>query len=185
MKLIFSILYAGLPNVLQRSSASLVHHRNRRTMFICCVIVLMSAVSAIGLKLCPMATNENCNVTANLDNRKAELDYQVNVYLSATIHHNNITINTIDSDKAINIDMKSVNNLTSSSTSHYNGVWTKVFPNRFEFLRSLINESAAAAQNNGTFEGELPQTEGGGGTDRETDPCSHPEYIVFTWVRLN
>lgn len=168
----------------------------------------MSAVSAIGLKLCPMATKD-CSKGYNgttrmfayptpayqrlLDDRKTEPDFQVNVYVSATIHHNNITIN---SDKAINIDMKSVNNFTSSSTDQHN-VFQKFFPSHFEFLRDLMNKSADAGVLNGSIE-ELPKNEffkseipsnfsdtGGISVDDDnyTDPCSHPEYIVFTWVR--
>lgn len=197
-----SIINAGLPNVLQRSSASLVHHRNRRTMFICCVIVLMSAVSAIGLQLCPMATNEKCSndsdiVTNNgldfnpvgvfkssLIEKKADPDFQVNVYVSAIIHHTNITIN---SDKAINIDMKTVDNITATTTGQHS-VWQKIFP---EFLRSLINDSVDAEQQaNSEIEAELPDNDFLKANINFTnnllsdpvDPCSHPEYIVFTWV---
>lgn len=169
----------------------------------------MSAVSAIGLELCPMATkcSTETNVTTkmfpnptpayqySLDERRTEPDFQVNVYLSATIHHNNITIN---SDKSINIDMKSVNNLTSSSTEHHN-VFRKLFPGHFEFLRGIINESADdtdAGMVNGDTE-EFPKNEFlksetdlllselEGKDDESIDPCSHPEYIVFTWVRIS
>lgn len=207
-KSLISISNTGLPTILQRSSASLVHHRNRRTMFICCVIVLMSAVSAIGLQLCPMATDDKCSnesvttenvfelnslpvLQLSLDDKQAD---QVNVYVSATIHHNNITIN---SDGAINIDAKSVNNFTATSSGQQS-LWQKIFPIHFEFYRSLINESVVdaeqAEQASSDIEEELPKNDflnaetkinytdnlrAGGGY---SDPCSHPEYIVFTWV---
>lgn len=186
--------------MLQRSSASLVHHRNRRTMFICCVIVLMSAVSAIGLQLCPMATNEKCSndsdATTNafamiptpayqrsLNGEKADPNIQVNVYVSATIHHNNITI---DSDKAINIDVKSVDKITATSTGHQS-LWQKIFPGNLEFLRTLVNGGADAERED--IE-DLPKnyfliangTSSSTTDDKYVDPCSHPEYIVFTWV---
>ncbi len=189
---------SGLPNVLQRSSASLVHHRNRRTMFICCVIVLMSAVSAIGLQLCPMATSDKCSnasvtttditgltpaIQSSIDEKKADPDFQVNVYVSAIINHNNITIN---SDKSINIDMmSSVNNFTTNATGHSN-VWHKLSK---QFLRNLINESQQVFDD---IEEQIPKNdylmanistkEAPRTEDTYADPCSHPEYIVFTWV---
>ncbi|XP_037049946.1 adenylyl cyclase 78C isoform X2 [Bradysia coprophila] len=203
--------FKGLPNVLQRSSASLVHHRNRRTMFICCVIVLMSAVSAIGLQLCPMASTSNkCSNESDtttsvyalrpqptfqslLEDTKADPDVQVNVYVSAIINHNNITIN---SDKSISIDMKSVDNVTA--TSHNGDGWQKLLPSQFQFLRNLIDESVNASHVGGDTAEALPRNEflranhsieqlvSSGileeSDDAHVDPCSHPEYIVFTWV---
>lgn len=167
----------------------------------------MSAVSAIGLQLCPMASDEKCsndNETTNnrfalnsmpvlqisLDDKKAD---QVNVYVSAIIHHNNITIN---SDRAINIDAKSVNNFTATSTGQQS-LWEKIFPIHFEFLRSVINDSVdaeQAEQAGSDIEEELPKndflndetkinyTNNSRSDGGSTDPCSHPEYIVFTWV---
>jgi hypothetical protein len=38
-----------LPETLQSMSRILVHHRNRRTAFICCVLILMSVTSSISL----------------------------------------------------------------------------------------------------------------------------------------
>jgi hypothetical protein len=38
-----------LPEALQTMSSVLMHHRNRRTAFICCVVVLMSVASSISL----------------------------------------------------------------------------------------------------------------------------------------
>lgn len=172
----------------------------------------MSAVSAIGLQLCPMATNEKCsndsditvNVfalnptpayqTSSLDDNKANPDIQVNVYVSATIHHNNVTIN---SDQVINT--KSVNNITTTSSTDHS-VWRKYFPN-FEFLRSWINSSIDTAQVKDDIGEVLPksffsktETNSNYATkdvatnatdDKPIDPCSHPEYIVFTWVSCN
>ncbi|XP_069689602.1 adenylyl cyclase 78C isoform X2 [Periplaneta americana] len=42
-----------LPDKLQTMSSVLVHHRNRRTVFICCVLVLMSVASSVSLVFCP------------------------------------------------------------------------------------------------------------------------------------
>lgn len=38
-----------LPQTLQIMSSVLMHHRNRRTVFICCVLVLMSVASSVSL----------------------------------------------------------------------------------------------------------------------------------------
>ncbi|XP_020714442.1 adenylate cyclase type 8 isoform X2 [Ceratitis capitata] len=112
--------FSNLPLYLKQNSAKLVHQRRRRTFFICLVIVLMSVLSAIGLGLCPDSTyafdttevnnittttnhllanstrsinnNNNNGVSALLANG-SEKEIKLNVYLSATIHHN-ITINT-------------------------------------------------------------------------------------------
>ncbi|KAH8364552.1 hypothetical protein KR084_008004, partial [Drosophila pseudotakahashii] len=48
--------FPGLPRCLKTNSAKLVHQRQRRTLFICGVIVSMCMLSAIGLVLCPSST---------------------------------------------------------------------------------------------------------------------------------
>lgn len=171
----------------------------------------MSAVSAIGLQLCPMATSDKCSNESDaatsafalspqqtyqipLEDKKADPDVQVNVYVSAIINHNNITIN---SDKAISIDTMSVDNITAMSAGHSGDGWQKLLPSQFQFLRSLINESGDSRQ--GDTAEKLPSKQlltdlkdhdsidEVDGTSEESDddyvdPCSHPEYIVFTWV---
>ncbi|XP_054734331.1 adenylyl cyclase 78C [Anastrepha obliqua] len=105
--------FSNLPIYLKQNSAKLVHQRRRRTFFICIVIVLMSVLSAIGLVLCPDSTyafdnTDNNNITTasnqlhsnyGINNSvtalmasNSEKEIKLNVYLSATIHHN-ITIN--------------------------------------------------------------------------------------------
>lgn len=152
----------------------------------------MSAVSAIGLQLCPMATSEKCyndsTITtsafqsSSLTDKRLESDYhRVNVYVSTIINHNNITIN---GDKGINIDTMTVN-ATSTTELNSSDVLQKLFPKHFEYLRSSIND----------IEEVLPKTidyvkanisnkqvTGISTEDTYVDPCSHPEYIVFTWV---
>jgi adenylate cyclase 8 len=44
--------YPGLPKFLRKSSATLVHDRNRRTIFVCGAVILMSLASSMGLVLC-------------------------------------------------------------------------------------------------------------------------------------
>jgi adenylate cyclase 8 len=46
--------YPGLPKFLRKSSATLVHDRNRRTIFVCGAVILMSAASSVGLIMCYM-----------------------------------------------------------------------------------------------------------------------------------
>ncbi|KAJ8871129.1 hypothetical protein PR048_027433 [Dryococelus australis] len=45
--------FSQLPDMLRTMSNVLVHHRNRRTVFICCVVLLMSATSSVSLIMCP------------------------------------------------------------------------------------------------------------------------------------
>ena len=44
--------YPGLPKFLRKSSATLVHDRSRRTIFVCGAVILMSAASSMGLLMC-------------------------------------------------------------------------------------------------------------------------------------
>jgi hypothetical protein len=46
--------YPILPKFLRNSSATLVHDRSRRTVFVCGTVILMSAASSIGLIMCYM-----------------------------------------------------------------------------------------------------------------------------------
>lgn len=136
----------------------------------------MSAVSAIGLQLCPMATNEKCSndsdITTNALALSATPAYQnspeMNVYVTII---NNITINL---DKEKNIDTKSVNKLTSNST-------TLLISK--DFLRSLIvNDNSEEKLPNNDFLKANSNYNNSVRNDEYVDPCSHPEYIVFTWV---
>lgn len=71
--------FLGLPEGLQKRSAALVHHRNRRTIFICAVIVLMSAASSIGLFVCQMTTTavNTVNSTDIRDNFRNNFNYEI------------------------------------------------------------------------------------------------------------
>lgn len=44
--------FPGLPKCLRKSSSTLVHDRNRRTIFVCAAIIIMSAASSMGLIFC-------------------------------------------------------------------------------------------------------------------------------------
>ncbi|KAM7358388.1 adenylyl cyclase 78C [Cochliomyia hominivorax] len=115
--------FSGFPEVLKRNSAKLVHQRQRRTYFICAIIILMTVLSSVGLILCPSSTYFDGNANNNDENvnrstlpitgsfksishpinsntstmsiiSNGEKEIKLNVILSATIHHN-ITINTL------------------------------------------------------------------------------------------
>lgn len=213
--LFFLIFFSGLPAGLQKSSAALVHHRNRRTTFICAVIILMSAVSSIGLFVCPMATNDTevdtkygpvsssilselpygiasaSTIDEEIANSKKE--YQLNVYVSATIHHN-ITINS-PVKQTNDVGVKSINNF-SSTTAGRNKNWQNLIPKDIAFIKhelykSLLNETINGSDVNVTDSESglktIPIASLDGSIDLPevkdlTDPCSHPEYLVFTWV---
>lgn len=65
--------FTGLPKFLRTCSATLVHNRNRRTIFVCAAVILMSTASSIGLIKCYDSTarcltphlstieNQNCS----------------------------------------------------------------------------------------------------------------------------
>lgn len=179
----------------------------------------MSAASSIGLFVCPMGTIQtdvdtkygpvsssmqselpygiSTNEQSAIDERiaKSEKEYQLNVYVSATIHHN-ITINS-PHKPTNNIGVKSINNF-SSTTAGINKNWQNLIPNDIAFIKhelykSLMNETIDGSDINNTdsesgdslktipvvsLDGTLDLPE----VNDVTDPCSHPEYLVFTWV---
>lgn len=152
--------FEGLPRILQKSSATLVHHRNRRTIFVCVVVILMATASTIGLMLCPLnrTTCTNCegdyNVFREITPAYQTSDINLNVFL--TVHHN-ITIN---SDQPIDIRNQSKRSLTELENKTGNFL-----------LNSILNVPVGdLIDANYTIESE------------DESPCAHPEYVVFTWV---
>lgn len=149
-----------LPEILKNSSKMLVHHRNLRTALVCSVIVLMSAMSTIGLFLCPI----NCpkdNTTTPADPALA-MGYmapqslieppQELIFMSSMIEA--ISFNDLMSDiKPATIN--SSHDLLTNDTS-------------IAFLNNAVN----AYLNNSVTPcvSYIRQN------------CIHPEYVVFTWV---
>ncbi|KAJ8970862.1 hypothetical protein NQ314_000986 [Rhamnusium bicolor] len=91
--------FQQLPESLQRISSTLVHNRNRRTAFICGVIIIMalaSSISLVNIKVNNSAVETN--ISRMYTNFLSDDDYQknqtiiVNLSLKATIN-NNYTIN--------------------------------------------------------------------------------------------
>lgn len=185
---------AGLPRCLKTNSAKLVHQRQRRTLFICGVIVSMCMLSAIGLVLCPSSTyigtvDEQSRFLrlASLYNNTslAEKEYKLSVYLSATIHHN-ITISTPTSGggpapSLVDITSAPTDELVRSTLA--NALSLNLTPPLEHFERShrpytLTNNGHSVSLSN------LSYADGSGlRTDVDLEgECAHPEYLVFTWV---
>ncbi|XP_061392005.1 adenylyl cyclase 78C [Musca vetustissima] len=219
--------FSGLPTILKRNSAKLVHQRQRRTYFICAVIVLITVLSAIGLILCPSSAyfdgipntdegNERSILSSSLkaaapDGSSAtslgngEKEIKVNVYLSATIHHN-ITINAANGAGAI-VDTNAflADNLANASTNDFvrrsivnvlnltqsNAIG--LFNNSMESFesshRSLVLGGQRTDDTNSSFINNNSMITDSNYTVIYIDPsnvdsveCAHPEYIVFTWI---
>ncbi|XP_017122202.1 adenylyl cyclase 78C isoform X2 [Drosophila elegans] len=185
--------FPGLPRCLKTNSAKLVHQRQRRTLFICGVIVSMCMLSAIGLVLCPSSTyigtvdehSRFLRMSSLYSNTslEREKEYKLNVYLSATIHHN-ITISTPTSGAAASlVDITSGPSDELVRSTLVNALSMNLTPPRDHFEQShrpytLTTSGHSVSLNNlsyGDFAGVRSST------DVEGD-CTHPEYLVFTWV---
>ncbi|KAH8295658.1 hypothetical protein KR018_002165, partial [Drosophila ironensis] len=187
--------FPGLPRCLKTNSAKLVHQRQRRTLFICGVIVSMCMLSAIGLILCPSSTyigtvDEHSRFQRFYSNASmTEKEYKLNVYLSATIHHN-ITISTPTSG-AVNgpggtTSLVDITNAPADElvrTTLANALSLNLTPPMEHFESShrpytLTNNGHSVSLSNFSY-GDWS----GPRTDDDLDSeCAHPEYLVFTWV---
>ncbi|XP_067644298.1 adenylyl cyclase 78C isoform X2 [Eurosta solidaginis] len=223
--------FSNLPLYLKENSAKLVHQRRRRTFFICIVIVMMSVLSAIGLVLCPDSTyafdstENNANRTSNshLTNKSArsnnnntltailansnEKEIKLNVYLSATIHHN-ITINAANGTI---VDTFITDNLTGAATAPAGDLVRQSIVNALNLTQApinLLNGTSSSAldsneqplRNAALINGNNYNDDNDNGNilrlellaslnsssvqmqQTEVSSCSHPEYIIFTWV---
>ncbi|XP_037906761.1 adenylyl cyclase 78C isoform X1 [Hermetia illucens] len=200
--------FSGLPKILQRSSASLVHRRNYRTIFICSVIILMAVASSIGLVLCPYyledSRTDNTNITDSflvenlgLDSEK---EIKLNVFLQATIHHN-ITINNQEPVN-YNVDTVIKDNFTTTKdpANLLHKKSAEIVLGEVDTLRdkvldalNLTNSAYSSTAENGTaivetssqtitFDSdELNMTNATLIQDKVAN-CAHPEYVVFTWI---
>lgn len=155
--------FPRFPAFLQMSSATLVHHRDNRTIFICAVIFLMSVASSIGLILCPMELNVNKSISnLNLTNKHFETELKLNLHnpttmqkdATSTVNSTNLELDNSSNDIQINRDK--VNRSIDKSLS-----------------KNEIKESNYLLFSNPDFN-RLSNT--------KIESCSHPEYLVFTWV---
>lgn len=131
--------FPSLPIFLQKSSAALIHHRDRRTLFICTVIFLMSAASSIGLIMCPMELNLSALADRNTSGKTDQIYPK-----TSKIQQLPNDLNHIQADKLMN--------------------------NTFD-KRNFRN-----------FGDTYPSQNYTNGKNGGNDYCSHPEYLVFTWV---
>ncbi|KAH8380471.1 hypothetical protein KR009_010919, partial [Drosophila setifemur] len=189
--------FPGLPRFLKVNSAKLVHQRQRRTLFICGVIVSMCILSAIGLILCPSSTyigtvDEQSRFLrlASLygNTSMADKEYKLNVYVSATIHHN-ITISTPSSGGGLaGGGSTSLVDITSAPTDELvrstlaNALSLNLTPPLEHFEQShrpytLTNNGHSVSLSNFSY----GEASGMRTVDLEGE-CAHPEYLVFTWV---
>lgn len=193
--------FSALPIILQKSSATLVHHRNRRTLFICSVIVLMSAASSIGLFLCPLYIESLQNVTdvplepmpqpLPTSNLSFNTEIRFNVLISATIHRN------YSNDSAHTIAQKQQQFSSQDLNAIKNELLDKIVDKTSEKLANSTNATHlyrrnaadAAATDNGSallftdFDDLImPTSIIFAESTLRNDTCFHPEYMIFTWI---
>lgn len=154
--------FSSLPIFLQKSSATLIHHRDRRTLFICTVIFLMSAASSIGLWMCPMEFDRSVTNSTFISNlhkvNTNETELKLNPQTSAIVRQN---LNVYNESKPHNF----------SKIQHFlpddlNNISAEIFLKR-------ISKTV--------WKNDLPLVSGTDLNDHAVS-CSHPEYLVFTWV---
>lgn len=192
--------FSALPIILQKSSATLVHHRNRRTLFICSVIVLMSAASSIGLFLCPLYIESLHNVTdapvmpmpppLPTSNHSYNTELRFNVLISATIHRNftdgsalarsqkqqrfsSQDLNAVRSellDKIVNKTSEKLANATNDALENETHLIRRHADNNTPFMNNDFDDIIA------------PTTIIIGEPTLGNDMCLHPEYMIFTWI---
>lgn len=190
--------FSGLPIFLQKSSATLVHHRDHRTIFICAVIVLMSAASSIGLFLCQMEQNGiNSNATIILNpsllpyNRSDDGEHLQLYDSPGMVHHRNLN-KTTEFTPNINKQFTSSSSLnTIHATEMVNKSGGKSFrtgsneaetKNGILITKDQLNNSMILIGDIGDIITTPAVIDDPFFNEPSIDSCSHPEYIVFTWV---
>lgn len=172
--------FTGLPLFLQRSSATLVHHRDRRTMFICTVIFLMSAASSIGLWLCPMEIKQNVeNSTMVLNpyrsNHTYDSGFRQSLHISAIVRRSfdmnddSKVLNFSKSQKFMSTDLNNIQDEQLEKSLNK----TTLKNEQEEHLYSIQDNENDTSDFNSNVNQYL---------NEHSEPCSHPEYLVFTWV---
>lgn len=164
--------FTSFPIFLQMSSANLVHHRDHRTLFICAVILLMSVASSVGLFFCPMELNQiNPNSTSffmpNSTNGSLDTEFKLDLHISATIH-------------------REANRSMNNTKSHH------FMPNELNSIRAEIIDKVNKSINKTTLKTDdknddsdytfAIDTDANQYAKNRFESCSHPEYLVFTWV---
>lgn len=171
--------FSGLPGILRKSSAILVHHRNRRTMFICSVIVLMSIASSIGLFLCPMVDKMQgdagggggeANVTQSANSNGSRYGFD------------EPTAAQMIGQRRIGYDSDEIQSNAKISPSRTN-ITLERLPNKV-FVDGLFDDWLLRHAR--ALRAEVDQDIDNPIEPDATEPvksiCLHPEYMVFTWV---
>lgn len=181
--------FTGLPMMLQNMSAKLVHCRNKRTIFICVTIILMSVASSMGLIMCDLKDQQldsyvTTSPTAAAYQAQDDAAHDVppnkvslNVHLTV---FNNITMNVDNWKDVPKTDGKGVvkdimNQIIykpiKNSTTH--------MPNAAALISSSLGISSDALRpQNSTLYEDVKNAASHSGEIT----CVHPEYVVFTWV---
>lgn len=159
--------FVKLPIFLQKCSATLVHQRNHRTIFICAVLLVMSVASSIGLFFCPMEFNDvqRNSITSAIQNTTNRIN-------------GTEVISDLRMSMAIHLDAQNSSaeqNFMSSELNHI----------QIEFEIKTKNQTAKSEHGfegrNYTSKSHIYNTNKNQ-YGLEKYSCSHPEYMVFTWI---
>lgn len=120
--------FKSLPTFLKHSSSTLVHNRQRRTMFICSLISLMAFTSVISVVACPngrrshteiMNTNESLKDSTQQNN--LGLDKLILSFLETAFTEDTSSdisgINSENSKKSVNLGFFDIENDIPSSSN--------------------------------------------------------------------
>lgn len=175
--------FSSLPIILQKSSATLVHHRDRRTLFICAVIILMSVASSIGLFLCPMAQNQliaHSNSTPSIQppllgpEANQDTENRSHLHISEIIHRNasnDLKSGSANSSKLQRFSSRELNSIGNEVRKKIVNNSSKQDYDDIELFSGDQNDTLPIADNNNAPPIVIMDS-----------ACSHPEYLVFTWV---
>ncbi|KDR14082.1 Adenylate cyclase type 5, partial [Zootermopsis nevadensis] len=190
-----------LPETLQTMSSVLMHHRNRRTAFICCVLVLVSVASSVSLVKVSESTkgkgviittsdvnviNDNSTKNASdLGTHKLALlnnitNYFENVWKSLTGQGKrfreaySVTDKSGVQERAL---LNSTANISSVLVQRRHKRATEV-ENVDSAATITTTEGNSVSEHVGHPDAHTLDTNDG----RESEQCLAPEYIVYTWV---
>lgn len=183
--------FEQLPESVQKISSALVHNRNRRTTFICAVIIIMSLVTSTSLERFRGSSNETeSSESQNLINiRKitkslSSNEFVLNLSLTAKVNHSiRLNINSDNNNCSDQCSDSSVINSINEKLSKLNQSLTRIenkLSNSDRFKRSIINETNL--NNLDSSDNMHSNTRTLFQYYSENEVCPHPEYIVFTWV---
>ncbi|XP_055325693.1 adenylyl cyclase 78C-like [Sitodiplosis mosellana] len=165
--------FSTLPTILQKISATLVHHRNRRTFFICSVIFLMSAASSIGLFLCPMEENHSARTStlvlnSFVTNRSNNMEFR----LSPSF----LGIHQYNRNESEDSKLRNISKYQQFMSNELNNIRSEISDKLANKTSKKDEELHSFRDNNETLT-DFKQY-----LNEHKALCSHPEYLVFTWV---